>query len=237
MILYCYDEHGVYTGPVSPALSPARPFVNGQPNYLRPARSTPVAPPASGPGLVAVFDGSAWSLVQDHRGEVMYSTATKEAKAVTDLGPIPDGWTLSEPLTPRHVWGGSGWEISMASVREEACAGIDAQAEALRLACITPGQGQALTYAEKERQAREFVADQAPTIEKYPLIFGESGITADTPLEVAQSVLARASAWWSYGAAVEKARLKAKRDIEKAIVPEQVAAIVNGVAWPTPPGV
>ena len=109
MILYCYDESGAYTGPVSPALSPARPFVNGAPNYLRPARSTSLPPPQAGPGEAAVFDGSAWALVQDHRGRTAWCVNTREPREVTTLGPLEDGLTFLPPPSALHAWDGRAW--------------------------------------------------------------------------------------------------------------------------------
>lgn len=123
MILYCHDEQGVYIGPVSPAISPARPFVGGRPNYLRPRRSTELPPPAAGPGQVPVFDGRAWSLVEDHRGRTVYDTATRRAGAVVNLGPLPEGVTDQAPPSDCHVWRDGAWvedrDLLLAKVRAE----------------------------------------------------------------------------------------------------------------------
>lgn len=120
MILYCYDESGAYTGPVSPALSPARPFVNGQPNYLRPARSTQKAPPAAEVGKIPVFDGKDWKLSEDHRGKDVFDAATGERRAVTALGPLPAGCVAQAPPSSNHVWDGSAWREDAAKLLETA---------------------------------------------------------------------------------------------------------------------
>lgn len=123
MILYCYDESGVLTGPVSPALSPSRPFVGGKPNYLRPARSTDKIPPAAEPGKKAVFDGERWSLVEDHRGRTVYSTATGEPRVLDALGPVPPGCVPSPPPSREHIWDGGDWRedetLLLKAVRRE----------------------------------------------------------------------------------------------------------------------
>lgn len=123
MILYCYDESGVYTGPVSPALSPARPFVGGEPNYLHPARSTDKAPPEAGPGFVPMFDGLKWSVAEDRRGTMAYDAATGKPMVVTCLGPLPEGWVEIPPPSDCHVWSGDAWledpSLRLAQVRRE----------------------------------------------------------------------------------------------------------------------
>ena len=109
MILYCYDESGVYTGPVSPALSPARPFVNGQPNYICPARCTDKTPPVCPEGTAPVFDGLDWSISENHRGKTAFDTLSGQAVTVAQLGPLAPGLTLSRRPSPNHVWDGQAW--------------------------------------------------------------------------------------------------------------------------------
>ena len=109
MILYCYDSNGLLVGPLSPSLSPARPFVNGKPNYLRPANATELAPPAVAPGQVAVFSNAAWTLVPDHRGETVYDVETRLPGMMASIGPVPEGHTLQAPPLACHVWQDGQW--------------------------------------------------------------------------------------------------------------------------------
>ncbi len=109
MILYCYDSEGLLVGPVSPSLSPARPFVNGKPNYLHPANTTELAPPSAAPGEVAVFNDLAWSLMEDHRGKAVYDTLTGLPGVMSELGPVPAGQTLEAPPSQCHVWQNGEW--------------------------------------------------------------------------------------------------------------------------------
>lgn len=120
MILYCFDESGAYTGPVSPSLSPARPFVNGQPNYLRPARTTDMAPPQAEANQVPVFDGASWTLVEDHRGTVVFDVLTREPRSVKSLGPLPEGCVPDAPPSAQHVWSGGQWREDEALLLEAA---------------------------------------------------------------------------------------------------------------------
>ena len=109
MILYSYDANGLLIGPMSPSLSPARPFVNGKPNYLRPANATELAPPSAAAGEVAVFTGTAWNLAEDYRGLTVYDTQTGAPRVVAAIGPVPEGHTATAPPSECHVWRNGGW--------------------------------------------------------------------------------------------------------------------------------
>jgi hypothetical protein len=129
---------------------------------------------------------------------------------------------------------------SLTSKQALACARIDATAEALCNQVITPGSAQMGRYQRKEAQARAFldavIPDDPAALEafkrQYAAIYGEVGITADTPLAVARVVVAKADAWWAYGDAVETARLAGKRDVMAAVDLAGVAAAETAVVWP-----
>ncbi|MBU1002803.1 MAG: hypothetical protein KKE73_09795 [Proteobacteria bacterium] len=93
MIIYNYHpQTGEFMGSTMVRLHPdsGRPMV--------PAGSTQIAPPEDIPsGQVACWTGAAWELVEDHRGVVLYSTATGATVEITELGPIPDGLTDTAP--------------------------------------------------------------------------------------------------------------------------------------------
>lgn len=86
--IYNYDEKGV--------------FLRESVEYIPvgvglPAMSTLVKPPSTDNGFVARWTGSEWEVLEDHRGVTVYSTSTKEAQIVENLGPIPAGMTLLVP--------------------------------------------------------------------------------------------------------------------------------------------
>jgi len=109
---YCYHpQTGEFVGAASCALSPARPFVDGQPNYIVPANSTDVAPPNADAGHKPVWNGSAWTLTEDHRGSLVYSTADGSAKNVTSLGQVPAGYTAKAIPSALHSWNGADWAL------------------------------------------------------------------------------------------------------------------------------
>lgn len=110
MQLYHYDPvTGEYTKESAARLDPLESKAQQQDIYLIPAHATNIAPPDEEEGMVRVFDGEAWSQVEDHRGETAYSTADESITlTITELGPIPDGYTLLEPCD-YPTWNGSEW--------------------------------------------------------------------------------------------------------------------------------
>lgn len=90
--------------------------------WLVPAHATVIAPPDAAEGMVAVFSDKRWQLVPDHRGETITNTSTLEVKPMAELGPVPDGWTLS-PRPDFGEWDASteAWSIN-ATARDQALA-------------------------------------------------------------------------------------------------------------------
>ncbi|HED1540724.1 TPA: tail fiber assembly protein [Kluyvera cryocrescens] len=76
-----------------------------------PANCSLTPPPEITSGNVAVYDGEYdnWKLVEDHRGEIVFSTKTGESLVITTLGPLPDD-TVSEGPTEQYMkWDGTEW--------------------------------------------------------------------------------------------------------------------------------
>lgn len=96
---------------------------------------------------------------------------------------------------------------------------IDIAAEDQRALYITQGQGQAMTYEEKHRQA---------------LAGGGAMITAEalalecSEQEVIDSVLAARAQWDQVGSWIEARRIKAKKDVRAAQTPAEMHAIIKG---------
>ena len=112
--VYNYNpETGEYFGLETAHESPMEPGV-----YLLPAHATTIAPPEADAGHVAVFADGAWTLVEDHRGEVWYDTATQERHEIKTLGIVPEAWTQIEPTDHEAVWNGTAWEVPFAVLKE-----------------------------------------------------------------------------------------------------------------------
>lgn len=74
-----------------------------------PAHSCVDAPPTVKVGFVARRIGDTWQKTQDHRGKVVYHTATGEKITVTDIGPLPTHTTLLAPTSGFDTWDGQQW--------------------------------------------------------------------------------------------------------------------------------
>jgi hypothetical protein len=65
--------------------------------YIQPASSAVISPPTTGAGQVAVFINGAWTIERDCRGQTMYDQASGMPQAVTEFGPLPSGFALTQP--------------------------------------------------------------------------------------------------------------------------------------------
>lgn len=76
-----------------------------------PAYSTDIAPPTTKDGFVAVFnfDSGKWSLVEDHRGKVVYNIHTGESTTINQLGKLPDDVVSVAPEGHFVKWAGKKW--------------------------------------------------------------------------------------------------------------------------------
>lgn len=104
---------------------------------------------------------------------------------------------------------------------------VDQMAETERQKFITSSPGQAMTYQQKEAEARAFSQDSSPSADKYPMIYGEVGITASTVQEVVATILQNARAWAIIGAKIDAMRLEAKKRIRSAASNEAIERIIE----------
>lgn len=119
--------------------------------------------------------------------------------------------------------------FTLDELKEQAKASIDAEAERIRQKHLTPGEGQAMTYLVKEREAVAFLADQNTNPASLPHLVAESAALGMTVSELAQTVIATAAIWHITSAHIEATRRKAKSDVDAAETPRAVrlATIVN----------
>ncbi|ACA18488.1 hypothetical protein M446_4131 [Methylobacterium sp. 4-46] len=131
--------------------------------------------------------------------------------------------------------------VIVPAVRAKLAALVDAKAEALRLALVTPGAGQAMEYQETLAQARAALAmSGTPVPGDYPLLAATVGLDVDpqtgAPASdvkgVARAVVAAAAAWIAAAAAIRGARLTAKAAIAAAATPEAAVAAFEAASWP-----
>jgi len=63
--------------------------------FLVPAHCTATAAPDAPAGFAACWNGSAWELVEDHRGEAGYVNGA--AFVIDGFGAYPEGWSAAPP--------------------------------------------------------------------------------------------------------------------------------------------
>ncbi|CAG9297577.1 phage tail assembly chaperone [Celerinatantimonas diazotrophica] len=108
--IYHYDATtGAYQGAGEADVNPL-----DMDNPLISANATVIVPPESTDGMIAVFADGAWSQKKDHRDQTIYDiTDYTQSKMVTDLGEVPEGWTLQKP-EEFSLWNAQSgkWEYS-----------------------------------------------------------------------------------------------------------------------------
>lgn len=126
------DDQGIYVGQTEADLSPEE-ATNGV--YLMPAGCVDTAPPEDKKGFVAKWTGDNWDYLENHIGETVYSTETKEPKEIGELGAIPQGYTSMKPESDHKEWDGKAWVISqekmtalLAETQNQLIANIDSHA-------------------------------------------------------------------------------------------------------------
>ncbi|MBS3953066.1 MAG: hypothetical protein KGZ88_08970 [Methylomicrobium sp.] len=120
-IYHFKPDNGEFLGTGIADLSPLETEI-----FLIPAYSTPLAPPVIGDQQVAVFNGSGWDVLADHRGQV-YFLADGSQHQITQLGVVPPVDALtSAPVTQdqllaavdaeRHIRWRAGFPVQIAGV-------------------------------------------------------------------------------------------------------------------------
>ena len=79
---------------------PIRSRMEGREVYLLPANATFTEPPVKRTGYTAVWNGSGWTEVEDHRGAQYWpkgATFNSSPVEMKELGPLPVGASLTRP--------------------------------------------------------------------------------------------------------------------------------------------
>lgn len=157
---------------------------------------------------------------------------TSERRPVEDWDIDPDAGTVT--ITYR-VTARSAEELAaaLAAAKTLAVARANAEAGAARARFITTAIGQEGTYLDKAAEAEAFVADPAPSAERYPYLYAEAEATG-TPVEtVAATVRLTALGWRAINARIEGLRKGAGKRIQEALTGADIEAVFP-IAWPTP---
>lgn len=99
MLVYKFDEKGLFVGVDETELDPLESELQGKEIYLLPPNATFDAPEQKA-GFAPVWDGEKWEQVEDNRG-VEYWLEGDEygtpARTMSELGPLPEGASLVAP--------------------------------------------------------------------------------------------------------------------------------------------
>lgn len=171
------------------------------------------------------------ALVNIGTGEVIGYSQTTDGIDMAGLASIavPDGF---DPMQPSHILVDGEWTPNIAFRKRQMTDMVNARAEAVRCFYLTPGSGQAITYARKEDEARawELGADPAD----FPFLSAEAVATGATLADTAALVLAQADAWVTIGAAIEGNRRGLVVAIDAATDGAALDAIAPDAGWPLP---
>ncbi|AFJ48044.1 tail fiber assembly protein [Shimwellia blattae] len=120
--------------------------------FTLPDNCTFTAPPEVKPTFVTRWTGTEWIYIKDMRGLTVWNTTDKAPLTISELGPVPDGYTQ---LVPGEFdqWDGNTWvkDISAESEYKQA------QAEQHKASLLTEASQQiaVLSYAVDSGQATE----------------------------------------------------------------------------------
>lgn len=117
--------------------------------------------------------------------------------------------------------------LPLARVKARAVARVNDAASSLRGHYITVIPGQEMIYLAKEAEAVRYLSETPTTLDGFPMLAAEVGITAPTAYELAQLWANMSALWRGIAAQIETARLGAIYQIETAPDAAAVDAIVG----------
>lgn len=120
--------------------------------FMLPEGCTFVAPPEHKSTFVTRWNGAEWVYLKDLRGQVIWNTATREPLTITDIGPVPEGYTLKMP-GQFDEWDGSAWVKNVEAERIYLIAQADRQKA--KLLSEASEQISLLSYAVSSGQATD----------------------------------------------------------------------------------
>ena len=99
MLVYKFDEKGIYTGAEETELDPLESELQGKEIYLLPPNATFDAPEKK-EGFAPIWNGVKWEQVEDHRGTKYWLPEDKHgdpAREMKELSSLPEGASFTEP--------------------------------------------------------------------------------------------------------------------------------------------
>ncbi|HBZ7883470.1 tail fiber assembly protein [Klebsiella variicola] len=143
--------------------------------FMLPEGCTFVAPPEDKSTFVTHWNGVEWVYLKDLRGQFIWNTATREPLTITDIGPVPEGYTLKMP-GQFDEWDGSAWVKNVEAERVYLIAQADRQKA--KLLSEASEQISLLSYAVSSGQATDDETVQLARWEAYRLAVSRVDTTA-----------------------------------------------------------
>jgi hypothetical protein len=144
---------------------------------------------------------------------------------------LPSGeWVLRPPPpSPSDEELAAQVEAELQGARLNAAQVIDDLVTTARLRFVTQLPGQEAIYLAKEAEARAFVATmpEPDSLEDFPYLAAEVGITAATPRDLALIWLHKGAQFRGLGASTENLRMGARKALANAASPEAVVEVLN----------
>ena len=215
MIVYKYDENGIYTGETTAQESPREPSM-----YLMPPNTTAKIPPEIGDHECAIFGNESWDIKPDYR-DVTYWLPDGSEHHITEINVIPPNNALFEkPVIPPTFD-----EAKTAKLAEinAACDSI------LNAATASYPASEVLTFDQQTKEAELYQADNTASI---PLLSALSA-SRNIPLpELAQRVLAKHHAFSVLSGVVIGQRQALEDALETCTTVEQINALKVNIILP-----
>jgi hypothetical protein len=142
--------------------------------------------------------------------------------------PTPEGY---DAMQPSHILADGEWLTNVSFHKRRLTDAVNAHAETVRNLFLTPGSGQAITYARKEAEARAWTEEADPA--DFPFLSAEATATGATLADTAALVLAQANAWVTIGAAIEGNRRGLVVAIDVAADVDALNEIDTAAGWPS----
>ncbi|MEX6256949.1 tail fiber assembly protein [Providencia huaxiensis] len=89
----------------------------------------PELPADAGIAIIRSVDEKSWLYVVDHRGQIAYSTETRQPVEIDFIGELPANLTLLEPQTEFDVWNGKEWETNIIKAQKVSVGSAHAEYE------------------------------------------------------------------------------------------------------------
>ncbi len=159
-----------------------------------------------------------WIVYDLASGEVLWRGSGSAGSGAVQA--LPEGAGLI--VVPQAVI--AHQEVDLAALRVSLEIGVDADAERMRQRFLTPGSGQAMTYARKETEARAWTLDNSVAT---PFLSAEAPARGMTIATLAAEVIALSDAWVAIGSAIEGRRMGAKSALGQAAT---LGALINSAA-------